>query len=256
MFLAVDVGNSHMVIGVYEENRLICHWRMKTDRSSTVDELAALFHGLFSMREIGFADISGVIIASVVPPMQAAWAAFSKKYFNTEPLLVTENVKTGMKILTDNPAEVGADRIVNAVVAYEQYRLPLIIVDFGTAITFDCVSANGEYLGGAIAPGLAISLEALGSRTAKLPRVDISAPPARPIGANTVDAIKSGILYGYGGLIDGLVKRLREDFAPAVPKVIATGGMAELIAPYAESIEAVDPMLTLEGLRLLYERNS
>jgi len=255
MLLAVDVGNSHMVIGVFDDKQLRCHWRVKTDPASTVDELASLFHCLFIMEDIRFSDISGVIIASVVPPMQFAWASFTRKYLNAAPLLVDNKLDTGIPILIENPAEVGADRIVNSVAGYAKYGTALIIVDFGTAITLDCVSVRGEYLGGVIAPGLAISMEALGSRTSKLPRVDISTPPAHAIGTNTVDAIKSGILYGYAGLIEGLIKRIREQMAPETPKVIATGGMAGLIAPYTESIETVEPMLTLEGLRLLYERN-
>lgn len=255
MLLAVDVGNSHMVIGVFEKEQIRCHWRVKTDQSSTVDELASLFHGLFAMESIAFNNITGIVIASVVPPMELAWAEFTQKHLNVTPLLVNHDIKTGITIKTDNPAEVGADRIVNSVAAFEQYRTALIIVDFGTAITLDCVSAKGEYLGGAIAPGLSISLEALGSRTAKLPKVDISSPPTNAIGANTIDAIKSGILYGYAGLIEGLIKRIKDQLKPEMPKVIATGGMAQLIAPYAESIETVEPMLTLKGLRLLYERN-
>lgn len=255
MLLAVDVGNSHMVIGVFEKEQLRCHWRIKTDQSSTVDELASIFHGLFAMENIAFNEITGIIIASVVPPMELAWAEFTQKHLNVSPLLVNDSINTGITIKTDNPAEVGADRIVNSVAAYERYKTALIIVDFGTAITLDCVSSKGEYLGGAIAPGLSISLEALGSRTAKLPKVDISSPPPNAIGTNTIDAIKSGILYGYAGLIEGLISRIKEQIKPGTPKIIATGGMAKLIASYAQSIETVEPMLTLEGLRLLYERN-
>lgn len=255
MLLAVDVGNSHMVIGLFAGRELRCHWRMKTDASCTVDELAALFHGLFAMEKVVFADIDAIAIASVVPPMALTWSAFTDKYLHCDPLMVT-NATAGIEIRTDNPAEVGADRIVNAVAAYKEYQNALIIVDFGTAITLDCVSGDGAYLGGVIAPGMAISLEALGTRTAKLPRVDISAPPPNAIGTNTIDAIKSGILYGYAGLIEGLIKRIRVQMAPEKPRVIATGGMANLIAPYTEAIEAVDPMLTLKGLQILHEQNS
>lgn len=255
MLLAIDTGNTHTVIGVFEAEKLQHQWRVQTDRDKTADELASLFFDLFSLEKITFDDIQSVIIASVVPPILPAFNSFCTKYIHITPLMVNDTMNTGITILTDRPEEVGADRIVNAVAGFEQYKSPLIIVDFGTAITFDCVSAHGEYLGGAIAPGLAISLDALGLRTAKLPRVDISTPPDKPIGTNTVSAIKSGILYGYAGLVDGLVARLREEFKPTTPKVIATGGMAELIAPYAESIEYVNPMLTLEGLRLLYEKN-
>ncbi|HSH12638.1 MAG TPA: type III pantothenate kinase [Desulfurivibrionaceae bacterium] len=199
--------------------------------------------------------VTGVIIASVVPPIQGAWTTMARKYFGTEPLKVDRHLKSSIHVKTDNPVEVGADRIVNAVAGFERYHTALIIVDFGTAITFDCVSGQGEYLGGAIAPGLGISLEALGSRTAKLPRVDISTPPPHAIGTNTVDAIKSGILLGYGGMVEELVRRICLEMAPEVPTVIATGGMAGLIAPYAPSIKAIMPMLTLEGLLLLHERN-
>ncbi|MGV1098281.1 type III pantothenate kinase [Thiovibrio sp. JS02] len=255
MLLAVDVGNTHMVIGVFSGTALRCHWRVKTDKASTVDELAAIFHGLFTMEGLRFSDISKVIISSVVPVMQAAWAAFTTKYLKSTPMVVGDNVVTGMEVLIDNPKEVGADRIVNAVAAYEEFRCALIVVDFGTAITWDCVSEKGAYLGGVIAPGLSISMEALASRTAKLPQVDISTPPAAAIGTNTVAAIKSGILFGYGGMVDGLIRRIREALAPAAAKSVATGGMAALIAPYTTTIDHVDPMLTLKGLRLLYERN-
>ncbi len=256
MLLAIDVGNTHMVIGVFQDNKLRCHWRTKTEKSNTVDELASLFHGLFTMEDLHFTDINGVIISSVVPAMQAAWAAFTKKFLGVLPLVVGENVNTDMQVLIDNPQEIGADRLVNSVAAFSEHNSPLIIVDFGTAITWDCVSAQGAYLGGVIAPGLGISMEALGSRTAKLPQVDISTPPPTAIGTNTVHAIKSGILFGYGSMVDGLVKRIKEQMAPDAPKVIATGGMAPLIAPYAESIDETDVMLTLKGLHILYERNN
>ena len=257
MLLAVDVGNSHMVLGLFKEAELLWEWRVKTDRDCTIDELAVQLHSLFALRGISSSDISGVIIASVVPPIKSAWHSFSKKYFNLVPLVVSgSGLKTGMEVITDNPDEVGADRIVNSVAAYNRYPQPLIVVDFGTATTFDCVSGQGNYIGGAIAPGLAISLAALGRKTAKLPEIDISSPPARPIGTNTVSAIKSGVLYGYGGLVEGLVKEIKKQFSPDNPKVIATGGMAELIAPYAPSLEKIDPMLTLKGLQLLYEKNN
>ena len=257
MLLAVDVGNSHMVLGLFKESELLWDWRVKTDRDCTIDELAVQLQTLFLLRDISFADISGIIIASVVPPIKSAWSSFSQKYFNLVPLVVSASgFKTGMKILTDNPNEVGADRIVNVVAAYNRYPQPLIVVDFGTATTFDCVSGQGDYIGGAIAPGLAISLAALGKKTSKLPEIDISSPPNKPIGTNTVAAIKSGVLYGYGGLVEGLVKEIKKQFSPERPRVIATGGMAELIAPYAPAIEKVEPMLTLKGLQILYEKNS
>ncbi len=256
MLLAIDVGNSQTVCGVFNKGSLRCHWRLKTDRNKTADELAARFHSLFSMQNIRFQDISGVIIASVVPTQQQAWQDFSTRYIQCSPLLVNgQSLFTGIIIKTDTPADVGADRIVNAVAAFELFGQNSIVVDFGTAITFDCVSARGEYLGGAIVPGMSISLDALASRTAKLPRIDISMPPPKAIGANTVDAIKSGLLFGYGAMVDGLIKKLSAEFAET-PQVIATGGMSELVAPYTESIQIVDPMLTLKGLYILHEKNS
>ena len=255
MLLAIDVGNSQTVCGIFKKSSLVCHWRLKTDREKTADELAARFLSLFTMQNIQFKDISGVIIASVVPTQQQAWQEFSSKYTGCTPLLVNgPTFKSGIKVATDNPEEVGADRIVNAVAAFDQYHKSAIVVDFGTAITFDCISANGEYLGGAIMPGMSISLDALASRTAKLPRIDISIPPQKAIGTNTVDAIKSGLLFGYGAMVDGLIKKLSAEFKET-PQVIATGGMSELLARYAESIQTVDPLLTLKGLYLLYEKN-
>ena len=256
MLMAVDVGNTHTVIGLFEGETLICHWRVRTELTNTADELAATLHGLFALKHIKFDGISSVVLASVVPPIQAAWRNLSMNLFSFGPLKISRHLDTGLKIMTDNPTEVGDDRIVNAVAAFDKYASALIIVDFGTAITFDCVSSKSEYLGGIITPGLSISLDALSRRTAKLPRVDITVPPPKAIGANTVDAIKSGILFGYGGLVEELIKRIKAEMAPEKPTVIATGGMAALIAPHAPSIEAVEPMLTLEGLRLLHERNS
>ena len=256
MLLAIDVGNSQTVCGIFNKDSLLCHWRLKTDRKKTADELAARFLSLFTMQNIQFRDITGVIIASVVPTQQQAWQEFSNRYTNCTPLLVnSQSLETGIKIVTDNPAEVGADRIVNAVAAFAQYGKSCIVVDFGTAITFDCISARGEYLGGAIMPGISISLDALASRTAKLPRIDISIPPQKAIGANTVDAIKSGLLFGYGAMVDGLINKLSAEFSDT-PQVIATGGMSELIGAYSEAIRVVDPMLTLKGLFILHEKNS
>ncbi|MEW6291378.1 MAG: type III pantothenate kinase [Thermodesulfobacteriota bacterium] len=257
MLLAVDIGNSHMVLGLFQGRTLVCDWRVQTNRSTTSDELAARLHGLFQLKNRRFDEVSGVIIGSVAPPLESVWDKMARKYLNCEPLLVTGGkIDTGIAIVTDNPAEVGADRIINAVAAYSRYKKELIIVDFGTAITFDCVSAKGEYLGGAIAPGLGISFDALINQTAKLPRIDISSPPRQPIGTNTETALKSGLLYGFGGLVEGLVSRIAQQFHPAVPKVIATGGMAGVVAPFAPSIEAVEPMLTLEGLQIIHARNS
>jgi type III pantothenate kinase len=255
MLLAIDVGNSQTVCGVFDKGKLLCHWRLKTDREKTADELAARFLSLFSMRDIRFTDITGVIVASVVPTQQQAWQEFSTRYTNCSPLLVNDqDLNTGIKNSMDSPGEVGADRIVNAVAAFTQFQKSAIVVDFGTAITFDCISGEGEYLGGAIMPGMSISLDALATRTAKLPRIDISTPPKKAIGTNTVDAIKSGLLFGYGAMVDGLVAKLSAEFT-ATPLVIATGGMAELISGYTKSIQVVDPMLTLKGLSILHEKN-
>ena len=255
MILAIDVGNSQTVCGVFDNSNLLCHWRLKTDRDKTADEIASRFLSLFSMNNLQFKNITGVIIASVVPTQQQAWQEFSRKYTNCSPLLINnQSLDIGIKIAIDNPSEVGADRIVNAVAAFEQFGKSCIVVDFGTAITFDCISSWGEYLGGAIVPGMSISLDALASRTAKLPRIDISVPPQKAIGGNTVDAIKSGLLFGYGAMVDGLIKKLSIEFTDS-PEIIATGGMSELIAPYTNAIKIVDPMLTLKGLYILYERN-
>jgi len=255
MLLAIDVGNSQTVCGIFDNSALSCHWRLKTDREKTADELAAQFLSLFSMQDLRLKDVTGVIIASVVPTQKQAWQEFSLKYTGCAPLLISgSSIETGIRIATDNPAEVGADRIVNAAAAFEKYRTGCIVVDFGTAITFDCISPAGDYLGGAIMPGLSISLDALASRTAKLPRIDITIPPAKAIGTNTVDAIKSGFLFGYGAMVDGLIKKLAAEFNDK-PHIIATGGMAELLAGYAESIQTVEPLLTLEGLHLVYEKN-
>lgn len=254
MLLAIDIGNTNTVIGLFTDREIATHWRIKTDPAATADELAAILKGLFSLEGYDFAGVTGVIIGSVVPTAQTAWVTMTRKYFKATSLIVDQHLKNTITVMIDNPAELGADRIINAVAGFERYRTALIIVDFGTAITFDCVSAKGEYLGGAIAPGLGISLEALASRTAKLPRVNLSSPPPHAIGTNTVDAIKSGLLFGFGGMVEELVRRLRLEMAPEVPMVIATGGMAGLIAPFAPSIKAVLPMLTLEGLLLLHER--
>jgi type III pantothenate kinase len=261
MLFTIDVGNSHTVTGLFEGEKLIGHWRLKSDRERTDDELAIRYHALFSMVGIDKEQIHGIILASVVPSLEAAWISCCGKYFSNyleKPLFVVsaENISDVITISTDYPEEVGADRLVNALAAWERFRQNLIIIDFGTAITFDCVSAKCEYLGGAILPGIAISLDALSTRTAKLPRIDISTPPQKIIGRNTIDAMKSGILYGYGALIDGLSEQIRKELCPLGEslKVLATGGMAHLIAPYSKGIEEVDPLLTLSGLHSLYHR--
>jgi type III pantothenate kinase len=253
MLLAVDVGNSHTVFGVYRKKNLLCHWRVRTDRQITADELAVQFHSLLLLKNITLKDVRQAIIASVAPTMQAALVSFIHDYLKIEPITVDHHLTAGMDVLIEFPSEVGADRIVNSVAARDKYGVPAVIVDFGTAITFDCVSREGHYLGGAIAPGMAIALDALSTRTAKLPRIDISRPPAAAIGTSTESAIRAGMLYGYGGMIEGLVAEIKKELAPDLPKIIATGGMAELIAPYAPSVQIIDPLLTLEGLRILHE---
>lgn len=253
MLLAIDIGNSHTVIGIFDTTDIRHQWRIQTNRQHTADEIAVVVHSLFAMSQFSPGSIHGIILASVVPQLNGNWLTFTRT-LTAVPILVNHQTATGIPILIDTPSEVGADRIVNAAAGYHRYQQALIIVDFGTAITFDCVSNLGEYVGGAIAPGMGIAIEALGSKTAKLPRVDINIPPPNAIGTSTVTAIQSGILYGYGGLVEGLIKQLKTSFFPQVPKVIATGGMAKLIAPYAPSLEAIEPNLTLEGLRLIYDR--
>lgn len=259
MLLAIDVGNTQTVIGLFDGARLRRQWRLGTNRSATVDELAAQLQVLFTMDKLNFAQVSGMIIASVVPPTASTWSIFSEHYLGLDievkPLVVSNRLNCGIVVATEQPGEVGADRLVNAAAAYDQHRCALIVVDFGTAITLDCISAAGHYLGGTISPGLGISLDALHRRTAKLPRVDIATGPAAAIGRNTVEAIRSGILYGYAGLIEGLAGRIVREMAPENPRVIATGGLAALIAPHTPLIEEVDPDLTIKGLRIIYELN-
>lgn len=259
MLFTIDVGNSHTVTGLFDGDKLIGQWRLKSDRERTDDELAIRYHALFSMAEINKKDIDGIILASVVPSLETAWISCIKTYFSDfleKPLFVVsaKSVADRITVKIDRPEEVGADRLVNAVAAWERYRKNLIIIDFGTAITFDCVSSNCEYLGGAILPGIAISLDALASRTAKLPKIDISKAPATVIGRNTVEAMESGILNGFGALIDGLSEKIQAELCPENEelKVIATGGMAHLISPYSKRIEEVDTMLTLWGLHSLF----
>lgn len=253
MILVMDVGNSHIVLGVYDELILRHHWRITTIRDRTEDELGLLVKSLFSDAQLDPSMIDGVIISSVVPPLMPALEKMARHYFQTQPLVVTHEIDTGLPIAYDNPRDVGADRIVNAVAAKELYGEPLIIVDFGTATTFCVVDEQGVYQGGIITPGIKISAEALFQRTAKLPRIELASPPS-VIGKNTVSAMQSGVIYGYIGLVDGIIMRIREEL-PLPYTVVATGGLAEMICSDSEHIHIIDPDLTLKGLRILWERN-
>ncbi|AZB41207.1 type III pantothenate kinase [Bacillus sp. FJAT-42376] len=253
MILVLDVGNTNTVIGVYEKEELNYHWRIETSRNKTEDEFGMLFKSLFEHVGISFQDFEGIIISSVVPPIMFSLERMCKKYFQIKPQIVGPGIKTGLNIKYENPREVGADRIVNAVAGIHLYGSPLIIVDFGTATTYCYINEEKQYMGGAIAPGVNISTEALYSRAAKLPRIEI-ARPENIIGKNTVSAMQSGILFGYVGQVEGIVRRMKEETGQN-PKVIGTGGLASLIANESDTIDIVDPFLTLKGLHLIYDRN-
>lgn len=254
MILVFDVGNTNIVLGVYENKTLIKHWRISTNREKTTDEYGIQILQLFDYAGIDVKNIKGTVISSVVPPIMPVLERMVDKYLGHHPLVVGPGVKTSMSIKYENPREVGADRIVNAVAAIELYVGPLIVVDFGTATTFCAISEKGEYLGGAISPGIGISTEALFTRAAKLPRIELI-KPKNIIGKNTISSMQAGVIYGFVGQVDEIVNRMKEEME-GDPKVIATGGLAELISSESKTIDAVNPFLTLEGLLLIYEKNN
>jgi len=253
MLLVIDIGNSNTVLGIYDGTTLRNDWRIGTDKDRTVDEYAMLINNLFQLSELKFSDLDDVIVSSVVPPMLDTIEGLCRRYFRLTPYVVGPGIKTGMPIHYDNPREVGADRIVNAIAAYENTKCALIVVDFGTATTFDVISPDGCYQGGAIAPGVGISADALFDRASKLPRVEFSCPD-QIVAKNTVSSMQAGIFFGYVGLVEGIVSRMKNEL-PEQPMVIATGGLAAAISAATRCIDRVEPFLTLDGLRILYDRN-
>ncbi|PKM89083.1 MAG: pantothenate kinase [Firmicutes bacterium HGW-Firmicutes-12] len=253
MLLVIDVGNTNIVLGVYNDNTLSKCWRLSTNRNQTADEYGIRICSLFTQYNLDYKQVDAIVISSVVPPVMPMLEEMAHLYFNVNPLVVGPGVKTGMPILYDNPREIGADRVVNAIAGFEQYGGPLIIVDFGTATTFCVISKKGEYLGGAITAGIGIATEALFQRAAKLPRIEL-VKPKKIIGRNTVSSMQAGLIYGYIGQVDEIVTRTKEEIESDA-FVVATGGMAEMIANESKTINKVDPFLTLEGLRIVYYRN-
>jgi len=253
VLLVVDVGNTQTHLGVFRGDELVHDWRFATVRESTADELGARLRSLLAQRELDFGDLDASILSSTVPQLRPEWTAMAERYLGHEMPVVGPGLRTGMPIRMDNPREVGADRLVNAVAGFERLGGPCVIVDFGTAITYDIVGAAGEYLGGIVAPGVEISMEALTSRAAAIPKVDLK-PPRALIGKSTVEAIRSGVIYGFAAQVDGMLARLRDQLGEETA-AIATGGLAGAIVPFCELIDEVDPLLTLTGLRLIHERN-
>jgi len=253
MLMVLDVGNTHTVIGVFKYDELIQDWRIHTDPGITEDEFSVTLTNLFSLKKISKSTIKKVVISSVVPSMMRMLNEFCRKYLTLDPVWVDSN-NVDMPILYTNPAEVGADRIVNAVAAFDKYQTSLIVIDFGTATTFDVISDKGEYLGGAISPGIGIAAESLFQRTSRLPRVDLANPPETVIGKDTATSMKAGILYGYAELVDGMIRRIKQEMPSSSPKVIATGGLAALMKNISQTIESVEPGLTLEGLRIISKK--
>ena len=254
MLLVIDVGNTNIVLGIFKDQELVDHWRVSTDRLRTTDEYGVLIRHLFYLNGVNSEEIDAIIISSVVPPVMPTLERMCQRYFGLTPLVIGPGVKTGMDIKYDNPREVGADRIVNAVAAYEKFGGPVIIIDFGTATTFCAVDKKGTYLGGAICPGIGISTDALVQRTAKLPRIEV-VQAEKVICRNTVESMQAGVFYGFIGQVDGIVTRMRRELG-CKARVVATGGLAVIVAPATDAIDVVEPMLTLEGLKIIYDRNN
>jgi type III pantothenate kinase len=255
MLLCIDIGNTNIVLGIFQDDKMLNHWRIRTERDMTGDEVGILINNLFMPTQSEVKSISDIIISCVVPPLLSDFKDFCLLYLNREPMVVGPGIETGMPIKYDNPKEVGADRIVNAVAAYQKYKTGLIVVDFGTATTFDYISPEGAYEGGAIAPGIIVSSEALFQKASKLPRIEIFAKPKAAVAKDTISSINSGLIYGYAGMVDGIVNRIKEEIRLDLT-VIATGGLALLIKSEARSIDHLEEFLTLEGLKIIYKLNS
>lgn len=254
MLFCIDVGNTNIVMGLADKGRILKHWRVRTEREVTPDEMGVLVNNLFQSADMRLADVENTIVSCVVPPLLNTIVEFSRRYFNITPMIVGPALKIGMPIRYDNPKEVGADRIVNAVGAYEKYHTALVLIDFGTATTFDYISQDGAYIGGAIAPGVMISCEALFQKASKLPRVEIFVRPEKVIARNTINSMNVGIIYGYAGLVDGIVNRMKKE-SKENPAVIATGGLAPLIYDVSETIDHLEEFLTLHGLISIFSKN-